>query len=78
MQNLFSSPDEVVAQADQIVNVDLPAEDFFGTLAVRQNLSARTRPGGDSKFLHEKKSDPPPRDDAERKRELPNVDFIIV
>jgi two-component system sensor histidine kinase KdpD len=32
MQDLFSSPDEVVAQADQIVNVDLPAEDLLERL----------------------------------------------
>ena len=33
-------PDEVVAQADQIVTVDLPSRRSFGTVAVGKNLSA--------------------------------------
>lgn len=32
-------PDEILTKADQIVNIDLPAEDLQGTTAGREDLS---------------------------------------
>ena len=45
-------PDFVIAQADQIVNVDLSAEGLAGTAADRQGLSARSRRAGAGQLLH--------------------------
>ena len=51
-------PDEVVAQADQIVNVDLPAEDLLERLEARKDLSERTGQSGNGQLFHQDESDP--------------------
>ena len=54
-------PDYVVAMADQIVNVDLSAEDFRERLAGRQDLSAGAHPNRDGQLLRPGEAHATPR-----------------
>ena len=57
-------PDEVVAQADQIVNVDLPAEDLLERLQAGK-IYPRERVQAAMEFLHAEEPDSPARNDPE-------------
>ena len=48
-------PDEVVTKADQIVNIDLPAEDLRSGSS-REDLSRGTHPDCAREFLHTEKT----------------------
>ena len=64
-------PDEIITQADQIVNIDLPAEDLQERLQAGKIYPQGTDRGRAGEFLHREKSDSPARNDAERNREFP-------
>ena len=51
-------PDRVLAEADQIVNVDVSAEDLLERLQGRQGLPARARRAGAGELLHAAEPDP--------------------
>ncbi len=59
-------PDSVLAEADQIVNVDISAEDLLERLKRRQGLSPRAGRAGPGEFLHAGQPHAPARADADR------------
>ena len=61
-------PDRVLAEADQIVNVDVSAEDLLERLQGRQGLPARAGRAGAGELLHAGQPDPAPRDHADGDR----------
>ncbi len=44
-------PDSVIAQADEVVNIDLTADELIVTIERRENLSGRKNRNGTSKFF---------------------------
>ncbi len=61
-------PDYVLAMADQIVNVDLSAEDLRERLTAGKIYPAERVESGARKLLHRREPDPAARDDARRNR----------
>ena len=57
-------PDEVVARADQIVNVDLPAEDLLERLQAGKIYPAGASGAGHGKFFHREEPDAAAGDDS--------------
>ncbi len=57
-------PDSVIAEADQIVNVDLTPEDLRKRLAGRQNIQGRQDPDRPGKFFYPGQSGKPQGTDA--------------
>ncbi len=64
-------PDEILTKADQIVNIDLPAEDLQERLQAGKIYPKERIEGGARQFFHGEESDAPARDDAHRNRQLP-------
>ena len=64
-------PDEIVAQADQIVNIDLPAEDLLERLQAGKIYPAERIQAALGNFFTPEKSDPPARNDPGRNSQFP-------